>query len=197
MDRTDREKIIIDAALKVFSNKGYASTRMADIAKEAGMSYGLVYHYFENKEKLFDAIVEDWWSGFYDELEMLKQNDINTEEKLVEIIRYILKVYENKPSQLSIFVTEVSRGFVYHANSKGKEKFNKLFALCKDIMAEGQQRGYLRSDIQANYLTYLFLGSIDSFLSVLILGNEKLSVARQRRFIDGVTKVFLYGSVSR
>ena len=109
MDKSDREKIIIEAALKVFSTKGYASTRMADIAREADMSYGLVYHYFENKEKLFDAIVEDLWTGFYDELEMLKQSAITTEEKLVEIIRYILKVYENKPNQLSIFVTEVSR----------------------------------------------------------------------------------------
>ena len=197
MDRTDREKIIIDAALKVFSTKGYASTRMADIAKEADMSYGLVYHYFENKEKLFDAIVEDWWNSFYDELELLKRSDISTEEKLVEIIRYILKVYESKPNQLSIFITEVSRGFVYHANSKGKDKFRKLFSLCEDIMTEGQQRGFLRRDIQAHYLTYLFLGSIDSFLSVLILGNEKLNAARQKRFTDGITSVFLHGSVSR
>ncbi|MFH1079865.1 MAG: TetR/AcrR family transcriptional regulator [Pseudomonadota bacterium] len=197
MDKTEREKIIIDAALKVFSTKGYASTRMADIAKESDMSYGLVYHYFENKEKLFDAIVEDWWSGFYDELEMLKLSDISTEEKLVEIIRYILKVYENKPSQLSIFITEVSRGFVYHSNSKGKDKFRKLFSLCKDIMTEGQQRGFLRNDIQANYLVYLFLGAIDSFLSVLILGNEKINTARQKHFTDGITSVFLHGSVSR
>ena len=93
MDKMNREKVIIDAALKVFSTKGYASTRMADIAREADMSYGLVYHYFENKEKLFDAIVEDWWTGFYNELEMLKKSDMSTEEKLVEIIRYILKVY--------------------------------------------------------------------------------------------------------
>jgi len=168
MEKTDREKFIIDAALKVFSTKGYASTRMADIAKEAGMSYGLVYHYFENKEKLFDAIVEDWWSGFYDELEMLRQSDIRTDEKLIEIIRYILKVYEHKPNQLSIFVTEVSRGFVYHANSKGKDKFKKLFSLCKDIMTEGQKRG-----------------------------NEKLNATRQKRFTDGITSVFLHGSVSR
>ena len=194
MDKTDREKIIIEAALKVFSTKGYASTRMADIAREADMSYGLVYHYFENKEKLFDAIVEDWWTGFYDELEMLKQSAISTEEKLVEIIRYILKVYENKPNQLSIFVTEVSRGFVYHADSKGKDKFNKLFSLCKDIMLEGQQKGFLRSDIQANYLTYLFLGSIDTFLSILILGNEKINSNRQKRFIDGITNVFMHGA---
>jgi TetR/AcrR family transcriptional regulator, fatty acid metabolism regulator protein len=194
MDKSDREKIIIEAALKVFSTKGYASTRMADIAKEADMSYGLVYHYFENKEKLFDAIVEDWWTGFYDELEMLKQSAMTSEEKLMEIIRYILKVYENKPSQLSIFVTEVSRGFVYHTDSKGKDKFNKLFSLCKDIMLEGQQNGFLRNDIQANYLTYLFLGSIDTFLSILILGNEKLNANRQKRFTDGITNVFMYGA---
>ena len=197
MDKMNREKVIIDAALKVFSTKGYASTRMADIAREADMSYGLVYHYFENKEKLFDAIVEDWWTGFYDELEMLKQSAMTTEEKLVEIIRYILKVYENKPNQISIFVTEVSRGFVYHADSKGKDKFNKLFSLCQDIMSEGQQNGFLRKDIQANYLTYLFLGSIDTFLSVLILGNEKITAARQKRFTDGITNVFMHGAMVR
>ena len=197
MDKMTREKVIIDAALKVFSTKGYASTRMADIAREADMSYGLVYHYFENKEKLFDAIVEDWWTGFYNELEMLKKSDMSTEEKLVEIIRYILKVYENKPNQISIFVTEVSRGFVYHADSKGKDKFNKLFSLCQDIMSEGQQNGFLRKDIQANYLTYLFLGSIDTFLSVLILGNEKITAARQKRFTYGITNVFMHGAVVR
>ena len=197
MDKMTREKVIIDAALKVFSTKGYASTRMADIAREADMSYGLVYHYFENKEKLFDAIVENWWTGFYDELEMLKKSDMSTEEKLVEIICYLLKVYENKPNQISIFVTEVSRGFVYHADSKGKDKFNKLFSLCQDIMSEGQQNGFLRKDIQANYLTYLFLGSIDTFLSVLILGNEKITAARQKRFTDGITNVFMHGAVVR
>jgi TetR/AcrR family transcriptional regulator, fatty acid metabolism regulator protein len=197
MDKLNREKVIFDAALKVFSTKGYASTRMADIAREADMSYGLVYHYFENKEKLFDAIVENWWTGFYDELEMLKKSDMSTEEKLVEIIRYILKVYENKPNQISIFVTEVSRGFVYHADSKGKDKFNKLFSLCQDIMSEGQQNGFLRKDIQANYLTYLFLGSIDTFLSVLIFGNEKITAARQKRFTDGITNVFMHGAVVR
>jgi len=197
MDKMNREKVIIDAALKVFSTKGYASTRMADIAREADMSYGLVYHYFENKEKLFDAIVEDWWTGFYNELEILKKSDMSTEEKLVEIIRYILKVYENKPNQISIFVTEVSRGFIYHADSKGKDKFNKLFSLCQDIMSEGQQNGFLRKDIQANYLTYLFLGSIDTFLSVLILGNEKITAARQKRFTDGITNVFMHGAVVR
>jgi TetR/AcrR family fatty acid metabolism transcriptional regulator len=194
MDKTDRGKIIVDAALKVFSRKGYADTRMADIAREADMSYGLVYHYFENKEKLFDAIVEEWWTGFYNELEGLQKRPVPTEEKLVGIIRYILSVYGSKPNQISIFVTEVSRGFVYHAHTKGRDKFNRLFTLCREIIQKGQAKGDLRSDIQAHYLAYVFLGSIDTFLSVMILGNETLTPGREKRIIEGITQVFLHGA---
>ncbi len=197
MDKSDRGKNIIEAALKVFSSKGYADTRMADIAREAGMSYGLIYHYYENKEKLFDAIVEDWWAGFYHELESLKNGTIPTEEKIVGIIHYLLSVYESKPDQISIFVTEVSRGFVYHAHSKGKSKFNRLFDLCREILEEGQKNGSLRTDIQARYLTYVFLGSIDTFLSVMILGGEKMTVSREKRIIEGITKVFLHGAAQQ
>jgi AcrR family transcriptional regulator len=194
MDKTDRGKIIVDAALKVFSRKGYADTRMADIAREADMSYGLIYHYFENKEKLFDAIVEEWWTGFYNELEELQKRPVPTEEKLVGIIRYILSVYGSKPNQISIFVTEVSRGFVYHAHTKGRDKFNRLFTLCREIILEGQAKGVLRSDIQAHYLAYVFLGSIDTFLSVMILGNETLTPGREKRIIEGITQIFLHGA---
>ena len=62
-------------------------------------------------------------------------------------------------------------------------------------MLDGQQQGVLRKDIRANYLTYLFLGSIDTFLSVMILGNEKLNEARQQRFTEGILNVFLHGAL--
>jgi TetR/AcrR family fatty acid metabolism transcriptional regulator len=196
MDKSERERIIIDAALKVFSRKGYADTRMADIAREADMSYGLVYHYFENKEKLFDAIVDEWWIGFYNTLEGLKKSPIPTEEKLIGIIRYLLSVYANEPNQIALFVTEVSRGFVYHAHSEGRNKFNGLFALCREIILEGQTSGFLRDDIQARYLTYVFLGAIDTFLSVMILGKETLTTAREGRISDGIIQVFLRGAAT-
>ncbi len=195
MIKTEREKNIIEAALKVFSRNGYADTRMADIAAEAGMSYGLVYHYYQNKEKLFEAIVEDWWAGFYRELESLKVGDATTEEKLRGIIHYLLSVYEKKPDQISIFVIEISRGFVDHADSRGKGKFGRLFDLCREIMEEGQKNGFLRNDIAARYLTYVFLGSIDTFLSVMILGGEKMNASREERISDGIAKVFFQGAV--
>lgn len=56
--REEQTRKIIVAATKVFAHKGLAATKMADIATEAGISYGLLYHYFENKELVFQAAVE-------------------------------------------------------------------------------------------------------------------------------------------
>src|ERR1700694_5181845 len=54
----DRREQIIDAAMRVFSQKGFTRSTNKDIAREAGITPGLIYHYFENKEALFKAIVE-------------------------------------------------------------------------------------------------------------------------------------------
>ena len=48
---------ILDAALKVFAHKGFAAARMDDIAKEAGVTKGTIYLYFENKETVFKSLV--------------------------------------------------------------------------------------------------------------------------------------------
>lgn len=54
----DRREQIIDAAMRAFSQKGYTRATNKDIAREAGITPGLIYHYFENKEALFKAIIE-------------------------------------------------------------------------------------------------------------------------------------------
>lgn len=197
MDRGEREKAIIEAALTVFGRTGYTDARMAEIAREAGMSYGLLYHYFNNKETLFEAIVEEWWRGFHETLENLKALSAPTETKLARIISYVLLIYVQKPSLTSIYVKEISRGFAYHAHSRGRERFNRLFELCSDLMAEGQERGALRADIQSKYLSYIFLGAIDAFLSVMILGGETLSRTREKKIIEAIMKVFLEGALAR
>src|SRR5437868_12703689 len=54
----DRREQIIDAAMRVFSQKGFTRATNKDIAREAGITPGLIYHYFENKEALLRAIIE-------------------------------------------------------------------------------------------------------------------------------------------
>ncbi len=55
----DRREQIIDAAMRVFSQKGFTRATNKDIAHEAGITPGLIYHYFENKEALLKAVIEE------------------------------------------------------------------------------------------------------------------------------------------
>jgi len=61
--RDEQQEKILTAASKVFAYKGFAATKMTDIATEAGVSYGLAYHYFANKETIFGALVEKAMNG--------------------------------------------------------------------------------------------------------------------------------------
>lgn len=197
MDKTEREKTIIEAAQKVFSREGFSETRMADIAREANLSYGLIYHYFGNKESLFEVIIEQWWNEYYAKLEQLKSSSLSTCDKLTGIIKFLLNVYETRPHLLTIFISEVSRGFVYQKKTRRKDRFTKLFSLCEAIIVEGQDNNIIRKDIQANYLAIIFLGSLDSVLSVMILGNEPLNKQREKRIIESLTKIFFQGASLR
>lgn len=185
--------MIIDAALEVFREKGYANARMADIARRAGVSYGLVYHYFGSKEVLFDIIVETWWNDLYTMMEREKASNGHFREKLVNIIQFFLDTYVKRPNLISIFVSEVCRSSVYHTE-EGLAKFLKFFSLCEDIMVEGQGQGFLKKDISPHHLTYIFYGAVETFISVMVLGREPLTKKRQERAVNAILHVFMDGA---
>lgn len=196
MGKNEKQGMIIDAALEVFREKGYANARMADIARRAGVSYGLVYHYFGSKEVLFDIIVESWWNDLYAVMEKEIASDEPFPEKLVNIIRFFLDTYGQKPNLMSIFVSEVCRSSVYHTE-EGLSKFLKFFSLCEEIMVQGQNSGFLISEIPPHHLTYIFYGSIETFISVMVLGREPLTKKRQERATNAILRVFIDGARAR
>lgn len=193
MARGDKQEMIIDAALEVFREKGYANARMADIARRAGVSYGLVYHYFGSKEVLFNLIVEKWWSELYSMISREKASNGAFREKLIQIIQFFLDTYAQRPNLISIFVSEVCRSSVYHTE-EGLSRFLKFFNLCEDIMIEGQRQGFLKKEIPSRHLTYIFYGAIETFISVMVLGKEPLTKKRQERAVNAIMEVFMNGA---
>ncbi|HDP26090.1 MAG TPA: TetR/AcrR family transcriptional regulator [Deltaproteobacteria bacterium] len=196
MARNQKQNMIIDAALEVFREKGYANARMADISNRAGVSYGLVYHYFGSKEVLFELIVEDWWNELYSVMEHEKSSKIHVRQKLINIIDFFLTTYGNRPNLISIFVSEVCRSSVYHT-TEGLAKFLNFFSLCEEIMAEGQNKGVLRNDVGAHHLSYIFYGAIETFISVMVLGKEPLTDKRKERASGAILGVFMDGAGAR
>ena len=196
MRKNAKQGIIIDAALNVFREKGYANARMADIARRAGVSYGLVYHYFGSKEVLFEMIVESWWSALYAMMEKEIASGEDIRDKLVNIIEFFLSTYGQKPNLMSIFVSEVCRSSVYHTE-EGLSKFLKFFNLCEQIMVQGQESGFLLKDVPPHHLTYIFYGAIETFISVMVLGKEPLTKKRHERATSSILQVFIDGARAR
>jgi AcrR family transcriptional regulator len=196
MKKNAKQVIIIDAALKIFWERGYANARMADIARRAGVSYGLVYHYFRSKEVLFEMIVESWWSALYAMMEKEITSGDDIRDKLVNIIEFFLNTYGQKPNLMSIFVSEVCRSSVYHTE-EGLSRFLKFFNLCEQIMVQGQKSGFLIKDVPPHHLTYIFYGAIETFISVMVLDKEPLTKKRHERATKSILQVFIDGARAR
>ena len=191
--RTEKQAVIFDAALKVFRQKGFHKARVADIAMEAGISYGLVYHYYHNKEGLFNTILNQWWADLYQLLEETQKGGDDLQRQLRKIILYFLDTYQNKPDLIHIFINEISRS---SSNLKTRlEYFKKFMAITEGIMSGGQKTGILRQDIEAHYLTYIFLGAMETFISVMVYGEQKIkNDAQKERITHSLMEVFLNGA---
>ncbi|MBW1736644.1 MAG: TetR/AcrR family transcriptional regulator [Deltaproteobacteria bacterium] len=192
--KRDKESVIFGAALKVIKQKGFHKARMSDIAKEAGISYGLVYHYFNNKEDLFDAILNRWWDGLFGLMKGISEGDNDVHKKLRQIIDYFLDTYQSEPELVNIFITEISRSTT-NLTSYRLDHFKKSMSLTEEIIAEGQKKQLLRTDIKARYLTYMFLGSVETFLSTMVLVDQKIKGDTQKeRIAQSILEVFLNGA---
>ncbi|MBI5252158.1 MAG: TetR/AcrR family transcriptional regulator [Desulfomonile tiedjei] len=193
-NKKEKEAVIFDAACKVIRSKGFHQARITDIAQAAGISYGLVYHYFRSKADLFEAIQREWWQSLLNMMDVSDRKSISPEEKLADVVHYFLDVYENRPDMVHIFITEISRASS-NLTPENLEWFKIFMSRTENIMAEAQSGRILRSDIRARYLTYIFLGGLETFLSTMVLENQPLKGRTQKqRIADAILEVFLNGA---
>ncbi|MFZ0447722.1 MAG: TetR/AcrR family transcriptional regulator [Desulfatiglandaceae bacterium] len=192
--RKDKEGTIFTAALKVIKQKGFHRARMSDIAREADISYGLVYHYFKSKEDLFDAIIHQWWDGLFGLMSRTRKSIDPVRIKLEQIILYFLDTYQEEPELVNIFITEISRS-TSNLTPARLDNFKSFMSLTEGIIKEGQDKGMLRDDFKARYLTYIFLGSLETFVSTMVLANQKIKGNAQKdRISESILEVFLNGA---
>jgi TetR/AcrR family fatty acid metabolism transcriptional regulator len=192
--RKDKEHAILEAALKIMKQKGFHKARMSDIAREAGISYGLVYHYFTNKEDLFDAILKRWWQGLFQLLGEIIEGTYDVHTKLRDIITYLLDTYQSNPELVNIFITEISRSTT-NLTAPRLERFKEFMLLTEQVITEGQEREVLRRDFKARYLTYIFLGALETFVSAMVLVDQRIKGDAQKdRIAESILEVFLNGA---
>ena len=192
--KKDRETAIFAAACRIIREKGFHQARMADIAREAGISYGLVYHYYKSKSDLFDALIAAWWQGLDDLTDRLRAERLPIEEKLAAIAYYFLDQYQERPDLVHLFITEFSRSTA-NLTPDRLNRIKRLMSRTEEIIVQGQADGVIRSDLRPRYLTYFFLGSIEALLSTMVLNDQPLkSQGHKQRLTEAVLTFFFDGA---
>ena len=114
--RSTSAALILDAAVRVFARQGFHACRVSDIADEAGVAYGLVYHYFASKDEVLDTLFLERWNVM---LELIREVDASrspVREKLLAIASFIVDSYRHDPDLMKVIIVEVTRA----ANSFGQ-----------------------------------------------------------------------------
>lgn len=165
----ERKNQILEAAIAVFAEKGFYETRISDIAHKAGVAYGLVYHYFKNKEEILRTIFLERWSVILEMIEAaLAEESRPAAERLAAILGFIFTVYQRDPALAEVVVLEVLHGETFLREEVWRG-FQRAFAGISEIVRQGQKRGELRTDFSPDLFTLAYLGGAEVLLTASAL----------------------------
>ncbi len=163
----DKRRLILDAAIRVFAREGFHRCRVSDIAKEANVAYGLVYHYFRSKDEVLNTIFSERWELLVEMIGDTEKQDLPVRDKLYAIASFIIDSYQYDPELMKVIIVEVTRA----ANTFGSHhlaEITQAYDGIARIVADGQEDGTLRDDISATFASLCFYGAIEQLLSAWI-----------------------------
>ena len=160
-----RQYELLQAAVRVIARQGYHSTRIQDIADEAGVAYGLVYHYFGSKEKILVAIFENIWQRFGERIDSIMLMDLPAVDRLCEIADFMLDTYIARPDLIRLMVQEI-----VHSQNVGiaeLEIFTLINSKVQAIIKQGIKAGELPKGSDPVFLSVMFFGNVEWTLAAL------------------------------
>jgi TetR/AcrR family fatty acid metabolism transcriptional regulator len=160
----DKRRAILDAAIRVFARQGFHNARVSDVAAEAGVAYGLVYHYFDSKDQMLNELFSERWSLLLDAGREADRTLSSPREKLAAIAGFIIESYRHNPELMKVIIVEVTRA----ANSFGRThlpEIRQAYEQIEKIVSDAQQAGEFREDISPAFASMVFYGAIEQLLS--------------------------------
>jgi AcrR family transcriptional regulator len=160
----DKRRVILDAAIHVFARRGFHHCRVSDVADEAGVAYGLVYHYFDSKEEILNTLFLERWQIMLDAIAEIDAKDIPARDKLYQVAGFIIDSYRHEPDLMKVIIVEVTRS----AHSFGRlhlERIREAYGGIAKLVESGRAEGAFKSDIPARFAAMCFYGAIEQLLS--------------------------------
>ena len=189
---------VLDAALKVFSRKGYTQATLEAVAREAGVTRGAIYWHFNNKFEMFGALLTD----LYEKAKARTHRILNSDEKASDKVRLLItELFVMSLNQEEFKIVEEVNIFKYEKRKELKEFFSRhqenvkiMRGLIKDLIEEGQNAGEFDSRIDPEITTWALISYLAGTKSAWLSGiTEIYNAENAEKFVD----IFINGIVKR
>ncbi len=154
--------------MRAFARNGYHACRVGDIAEEAGVAYGLVYHYFPSKEAVLETIFRETWSELLEAVKAVETSGEPAQEQLRQVAAILLRAWRRDPDLVRVLVREVARS---PELQRRVGEIGQAFEALERIVVGGQERGELRRDVEPRLASWIFYGAIEEILTGWVLGQ--------------------------
>ena len=181
----DKRTLILQAAIRVFAAEGYEAARVGDIAKEAGVAYGLVYHYFGSKDAVLEAVFREQWGRLLAALALAERTGEDAGDQLELAVKIVLRSWRDDPDLVRLLVREITRS--PHIQDEVDE-IGQAFATFQRVIERGQADGTFRAGLDARIAACMLYGALEEVLTGWVLGqlpDDAEAVAAAEREVIG------------
>jgi TetR/AcrR family transcriptional regulator, fatty acid metabolism regulator protein len=164
----DKRRQLLDAAVRVFARKGYHASRVGDIAEEAGVAHGLLYHYFKSKDDVLEAVFHENWSLLQLRIASVLETDEPAADQLRHVSAIVLRTWLHLPDVVTVVIREFGR------SPELADRIGELaqpIEVIQQVIERGIERGEFRSDVDPQFAATVVYGSIDELLTGWVLGR--------------------------
>jgi TetR/AcrR family transcriptional regulator, fatty acid metabolism regulator protein len=166
----EKRRLILDAAVRVFAHKGFHTSRVGDIAEEAGVAHGLLYHYFSSKDEVLETIFRDNWGVLVERLRAVAESGEPAREQLRHIAAILLRTWLHQPDVVRVVIREIART---PAVTTRIGELVKPIEVIREVIEHGQGTGEFRADLDPHLAAVVFYGGIDELLTGWVLGQTE------------------------
>jgi TetR/AcrR family fatty acid metabolism transcriptional regulator len=161
---------ILAAATEVFARSGFHGARVADIADQAGIAYGLVYHYFHNKDDILAAIFSERWTQYVEYLHEVARMPLGFRERMGRLVHFWVEVYRREPDMMTIMINEVSRSYEF-LESHDIGTVLVAFDAIEAMIREARDAGEVPEDLDPQLAAYVVFGAAEMVLTGYVIGT--------------------------
>jgi AcrR family transcriptional regulator len=167
--QAEKRRQIMEAAVRAFARKGYHACRVGEIAEEAGVAYGLVYHYFGSKEEVLESIFRDTWTQMLARIKEVAESGESANEQVRKVTALVLRTWRRDPDLVRVLVREVTRS--PEQLQRQIDEIGHAYDALEQIVVNGQETGEFRNDLNSKIAATIFYGALEEVLTGWVMGQ--------------------------